>query len=118
MMNINEYFGIGDYNGLGYYKGIVSARLPERPDYGEEVRDKEYYARKYYHRFMRIWSMIEHGELRFDSKREENDAWDAMLDAMNRYKERAKRFSFIKKHGRDMTDEEFFIENGHPRRSA
>ena len=120
-MNINEYFGIGDYHGLGYYKGIVSASLPENHDNGEvppEERDQEYYAEKYAARFRYIWSMIEHGELKFDSKREENDAWDAMLDAMNRYKERAKRFSFIKKHGRDMTDEEFFIENGHPRRSA
>ena len=26
--------------------------------------------------------MIEHGELKFDSKREENDAWEAMLDAI------------------------------------
>lgn len=91
-MNINQYFGIGSYNGLGYYKGMVSARLPERPDYGEEIRDNEYYAEKYAARFRRIWSMIEHGELKFDSKREENEAWEAMLDAWNRYKERADYF--------------------------
>ena len=97
-MNINQYFGIGSYHGLGYYKGIVSARLPERPDYGEEVRDNEYYAEKYYSRFMRIWSMIEYGELKFDSKREEDAAWYAMLDAMNRYKERLDYFHERKRH--------------------
>lgn len=91
-MNINQYFGIGSYNGLGYYKGVVSARLPERPDYGEEVRDNEYYAEKYYDRFCQIWHMIDCKQLKFDSQREENEAWYAMLDAMNRYKERMDYF--------------------------
>lgn len=114
-MNINQYFGIGSYNGLGYYKGIVSAQLPERPDYGEEVRDNEYYAEKYYHRFRSIVSMIERGELKFDNKREENEAWRAACDAMCRYRSRAERFSFIKEHGRDMTDDEYLYKHGYSR---
>lgn len=95
-INAARYFGRGDYYGLGYYKGIVSAWLPENHDYGEyppEKRDQEYYAEKYYERFMSIWSMIEHGELKFDSKREEDEAWYAMLHAMDRYKRRMHYFS-------------------------
>ena len=120
-MNINEYFGIGSYNGLGYYKGIVSARLPEHHDNGEvppEERDQEYYANKYAERFMRIWSMIEHGEIQFESKREEDDAWNAMCDAWYRYRDRAERFSFIKRHGRDMTDEEYLHKHGYERKRS
>ena len=96
-MNINQYIGICDYHGLGYSKGIVSAQLAERPYYGEEIRDKEYYAEKYYERFMSIWSMIEHGQLKFDSKGEKDEAWYAMLEAMNRYKKRRDYFH-DKKH--------------------
>ena len=120
-MNINQYFGIGDYHGLGYYKGIVSARLPEHHDNGEvppEERDNEYYAEKYAARFRQIWSMIEHGELKFDSKREEDDAWNAMCDAWYRYRDRAERFSFIKRHGRDMTDEEYLHKHGYERKRS
>lgn len=94
-MNINQYFGIGDYHGLGYYKGIVSAHLPEHQNNGEyapEERDNEYYAEKYAARFRRIWSMIDNGELKFDSKREEDEAWYAMCDAWYRYRDRANYF--------------------------
>ena len=115
-MNINQYIGIGNYHGLGYYKGIVSAHLPEYPDYGEEERDQEYYANKYAARFRRIWSMIENGEIQFDSKREENEAWEAASEAWHRYKERAERFSFIKRYGRDMTDEEYLYKHGYERK--
>lgn len=110
IMNINEYFGIGTYHGLGYYKGIVSAILPENHDYGEyppEERDNEYYAKKYADRFRHIWCMIENGELQFDSKQEEDDAWNATCDAWYRYRERAEMYYAKKNHCEEQTAERY-----------
>ena len=97
-MKVNHYFGIGDYNGLGYYKGIIDGKLPERPKYGPEVRDNEYYAEKYYARFCRIFGMIVNEELKFASEREKDEAFKAALDAMNRYKERRDRYAEAKRY--------------------
>lgn len=101
-----------------YYSGLKYCPLPdpkiERTP-APEVRDNEYYARKYADRFSRIWSMIEHGELKFDSKEEEDEAWYATCDAWYRYRHRAERYAFIKENGRDMTDEEYRYKYGYDR---
>ena len=99
-MNAGQYFGLnGDYNGLGYVsKEDIRPELPEGRDYAPEERDKEYFARKYAQIFMKIFSMIEHGELKFNSSEEENKEWEAACRAYYRYKEREDMYYAKKNH--------------------
>ena len=117
-MNIHEeYTQRNSYYSFQRGNGIWQADKEPRVEhyYGEEVRDKEYYANRYADTFRRIVSMIERGELQFRSSKDRSEAWHAACKAMCRYRERAERYEFIRKHGREMTEEEYLYKHGYTR---
>jgi hypothetical protein len=67
---LNSYYAFERGNGIWQ----TDKKPRYKHDYGPEVRDNEYYARKYADIFMHIVSQIERMELTFDSRREEDKA--------------------------------------------